>query len=413
MAIIRWFNPKIAYFLQSRRKAFTQLPMPPSGKMVIWMHCASLGEFEQGRPVLEAIRQQYPDCWIYLSFFSPSGYNVKKNTPLADAVGYLPFDLPKYIDPWLKALRPNLVIFVKYEFWFYVLQQLKKKQIQVLSISAIFRPNQPFFAWWGGFARRGLACFNHIFVQNTQSVQLLQQIGLEQRCTLAGDTRFDRVWQFTQLPPALPNLILPFFKSDENDHSQTTKVLIAGSTWPDDEKLLAMAFRQFPDNWKMVVVPHEITWSHLQHIEQAFSDQDIVRYSDLVSGKVNFQSHKQPPKILIIDTIGLLANLYRLGQVTWIGGGFGAGIHNTLEAAAWGIPVCFGPNYKKFNEAVELINKGAAFSITTWQTLTDKIKEWQQHPENGEVAGASGKNYIAEQQGATKRIMNYIQDLLA
>ncbi len=326
-------------------------------KSTVWFHAASLGEFEQARPVLEAYRQRHPDHQVLVTFFSPSGYEVRKNYSQADAVCYLPMDTPGNVRRFLDAAHPDKVFFVKYEFWYNYLNALRQRGIDTYIFSAIFRPEQYFFKWYGGWFRQQLGrCFNHLFVQNEESLRLLKGHGIS-HCSLAGDTRYDRVHQIAQA--AEPDTVVERFLQGHDG-----PVLVAGSTWPPDEQLLArlseMSKEWFPE--RIIIAPHEIHEEHLKQIETLFPDS--IRYSECINALT--QSHNNTfthSKVLIIDNIGLLSKLYRYATVAYIGGGFGVGIHNILEAVAYGKPVVFGPNYHKFQEAHDLIDLGGCMIV--------------------------------------------------
>lgn len=320
----------------------------------VWFHAASLGEFEQARPVLEAYRQRHPDTKVLLTFFSPSGYEVRKNYPLADRVAYLPMDTPHNARRLLDAYRPVAAFFVKYEFWYNYLRELRRRQIPTYLFSAIFRPEQYFFHPYGRwFLKQIRLCYRHIFVQNEESLQLLARHGID--ATLAGDTRFDRVHQIAQA--AEPDAVAERFLQGHDG-----PVLVAGSTWPPDEQLLARLHEckeWFPD--RIIIAPHEIHEEHLQQIERLFPGS--VRYSSLTSSTSLTSPTSSTSQVLIIDNIGILSKLYRYATVAYIGGGFGVGIHNILEAVAYGKPVVFGPNYHKFQEAHDLIDLGGCIIL--------------------------------------------------
>ena len=326
------------------------------GKPTVWFHTASLGEFEQARPVLEAYRQRHPECQVLVTFFSPSGYEVRKNYAQAEAICYLPMDTPGNVRRFLDAVHPDKVFFVKYEFWYNYLSALRQRGIDTYIFSAIFRPEQYFFKPWGRwFIRQLRECFTHLFVQNEESLQLLKSHGID-HCSLAGDTRYDRVHQIAQA--AEPDAVVEKFLDGYDG-----PVLVAGSTWPPDEQLLARLHESkewFPE--RIIIAPHEIHEEHLRSIEALFPDS--IRYSECINALT--QSHNNTfthSKVLIIDNIGLLSKLYRYATVAYIGGGFGVGIHNILEAVAYGKPVVFGPNYHKFQEAHDIIDLGGGMMV--------------------------------------------------
>lgn len=390
------FNKKAKLFIEGRKNIFQQIQSTviPASRPV-WFHFASLGEFEQGRPVLEAFKTKYANEKIIMTFFSPSGYEVRKNYTGADGVFYLPLDTAANARRFIELVNPKMAIFTKYEFWYHYFNVLHQRQVPLYLISAIFRPGQVFFKWYGGFNRRILRLVSHFFVQNEESFQLLHNIGFK-NVTRSGDTRFDRVYTHAQQPQQLP-LIATF--CDE------APVVIAGSTWPDDEKLLASLAMAHPD-WKFIIAPHEVDESHIAAIEQLFPDS--VRFSTLTTSNLQHATHNtQPvtptPQILIIDNIGMLSSLYAYGKIAYIGGGFGAGIHNTLEAAAFGLPVIFGPKYDKFQEAKDLITLGAAKSISTDRELNTAFSYFDQN-ERGNIAA----DYVDRKRGATQIIMEKI-----
>ncbi|WP_317129790.1 3-deoxy-D-manno-octulosonic acid transferase [Mucilaginibacter corticis] len=352
----------------------------------IWFHFASLGEFEQGRPVLEQMRVARPQSKIVVTFFSPSGYEIRKNTPLADAVYYLPLDTKKNAHQFLSIINPTLAVFTKYEYWYHFFNQLHNRQIPLYIISGIFRPNQVFFKWYGGLHRKMLGFVTHFFVQDDQSKQLLQTLNIN-NVTISGDTRFDRVWANAENPKPLP-VIAEFINNQ--------KTFIAGSTWPADEQLIAKLVTQYPD-WKFIIAPHEISEEKINKLITLLPQTAVTRFSQISNLK---------SQILVIDNIGMLSLLYQYGDIAFIGGGFGAGIHNTLEAAAFGLPVIFGPNYAKFKEAKDLIAIGGGFSIddeTSLKNVTDKLVNDQAFCK---AAGNKSKAYVQDSIGATNAIMS-------
>lgn len=370
-------------------------------KPTVWFHAASLGEFEQARPVLEAYRQRHPDHQVLVTFFSPSGYEVRKNYSQADAVCYLPMDTPGNVRRFLDAAHPDKVFFVKYEFWYNYLNALRQRGIDTYIFSAIFRPEQYFFKWYGGWFLRQIGlCFKHLFVQNEESLRLLKGHGIS-HCSQAGDTRFDRVHQIAQA--AEPDAVVERFLQD---HDGT--VLVAGSTWPPDEQILAHV-RDANDDWfpgKIILAPHVINEDHLKQIETLFPDS--IRYSQLK------QSSNQTTKqyqVLIIDNIGLLSKLYRYATVAYIGGGFGVGIHNILEAVAYGKPVVFGPNYHKFQEAHDIIARGGGWSIQGEYDMEEGgFMHLITHPEALMKASLACIEYMNRNLGSTDIILSFIEN---
>lgn len=384
-----------------------------SGQPVAWFHAASLGEFEQARPVLERYKEQHPDSRIVVTFFSPSGYEVRKNYDQADAVMYLPPDLPgsvrRFIDKW----QPTVAFFVKYEFWFNYLGELQRRGIPTYLFSAIFRPGQYFFKPWGAWCLHQLRrCYTHIFVQNEESLSLLQSHGVE-RCSLAGDTRFDRVHQIALAGER--NEVVERWLEGHNG-----KVLVAGSTWPPDEALLQECVNALTrecvnqtdeftnsqiNTLKIILAPHVIGEDHLKQIEHLFTDS--VRYSSIAS-HTSHASYTSNASILIIDNIGILSKLYRYADVAYIGGGFGVGIHNILEAVTFGKPVLFGPNYHKFQEAHDIIARGGGFSHRDADSLRRNIEPLLTDPEALKKASQACTAYMQENLGSTEKIINKV-----
>lgn len=386
VGVFSLFNAKAKLFIEGRSRLFEQIEktLDPS-KTNIWFHFASLGEFEQGRPVLEKIKEQYPGKNIVITFFSPSGYEVRKNYALASGVFYLPLDTASNAKKFIAAIKPEVAIFTKYEYWYHYFKVLNQQNIPLYVISGIFRPDQLFFKWYGSFNREILSFVSHFFVQNQQSVDLLKSIHLE-NVSLSGDTRFDRVAENAQSPKHIKE-VAEFCGSDP--------VFIAGSSWPADEHLIAGLIQQYP-NWKFIIAPHETDAVHIANIKKLIPA--AITHSALVKGnRINAQT-------LIIDNIGMLSSLYQYGTIAYIGGGFGAGIHNTLEAAAFGIPVIFGPKYAKFQEAKDLIEIGAAISIETESDLSAAFLQFQKNAAAGKIA----QKYVLDKTGATQQILDYI-----
>mgnify|MGYP002361583127 CR=1 FL=1 len=359
------------------------------------MHCSSLGEFEQGRPVLEALRKQYPDSPIILSFFSPSGYEIRKNYAGADKVIYLPMDSSRHAKKLITAINPALVIWVKYEYWYYYLTELRKREIPVLLVSGIFRPSQPFFKSYGAIWVYMLESFRHIFVQNEYSKNLIRKVGIENNVSVSGDTRFDRVIDIAQKGEAVP-----FIRDFIGQHP----VLVAGSTWEDDEVELIHYVRLHPEI-KFIIAPHEIDAENLADVKKEFSN--AIFYSELS----NNQDVAAKANVLIIDNIGMLSRLYQYADITYVGGGFGSdGIHNVLEAAVYGKPVVFGPVYEKFAEARDLVENGGAFSINNALELEKKLDELFSQKDSLASAGKAAGDYVQSKRGATRQIMDYVTE---
>lgn len=385
-------NDKAKKFLEGRKGVIEYI----SGKIdknsqYVWVHAASLGEFEQGRPVIEQIKRLKPEYKTILTFFSPSGYEVRKNYEGADIVCYLPIDTSWGAKRFLDTVQPACAIFIKYEFWMNYIRGLKRRNIPTYIVSAIFREEQAFFKWYGGWYRKVLHCFNHLFVQNQTSLYLLASVGVT-NASLTGDTRFDRVADIAAKSKELP--IVSAFK-------QGKKVIVAGSSWPKDEDILCAYFNEHPEV-KMILAPHEIHQSHLDSIVAK-----LKRPYAFYQGSSEEEVAKAD--CLIINCFGLLSSIYKYGEVAYIGGGFGVGIHNTLEAAVYGMPVVFGPNYHKFQEAVDMVKRGAAFSIEgaeQYNPLMDKmLTDGSSSLHSASEAAAA---YVNENRGATTKIVEYI-----
>lgn len=391
------FNKKAKLWVRGRKDIFRRLKDEISpDQSVVWFHCASLGEFEQGRPVIEAFREYFPDKSILLTFFSPSGYEIRKNFPGADHIFYLPIDTRRNARRFIRIVKPELAVFVKYEYWFNYMRELRKNQIPQVFISAIFRPEQRFFSKWGRWQLKQLSQVSRFFVQNQTSAEILESAGIQQ-VTLSGDTRFDRVYSIAQQKKDFP--LIRHFKGD-------SRLFLAGSTWPADEEILLELIRSDRDDLKFIIAPHEV---HPERIQALMSKlpQNSVKYSEAN------ERNLQDTKVLLINNIGILSHLYQYASLAYIGGGFGVGIHNILEAATFGNPVIFGPKYQKFREAVDLIESGGAFSISSKTgfleiatvLLTDNLKLAS--------ASANAKEYVERMRGATKIIMEYLQQTLA
>lgn len=361
------------------------------GDRVFWMHCASLGEFEQGRPVIEAVSKQLPDIKIILTFFSPSGYEIRKNYDKADCVSYLPSDTPSNAAKFTDLVNPEFVIFVKYEFWNNYISELYRKQIPLYLISGIFRPDQHFFKWYGSFFRDMLRKFEKIFVQDQPSLDLLSGIGI--KCvSLAGDTRFDRVTEIASSAKNIPQL---------DQFRQNEKLFLAGSSWRPDEEIIAEYINNFPAKMKWVFAPHEIDKSNLDRIEKLFTVR-CVRFSE-------FNESSTDARVLIMDNMGMLSSAYRYAYIAAIGGGFGKGIHNILEPACWGIPVLIGPNHDKFREAVELKKTGGARAFTDFGEFKQILDSWLEDENMYSVSAAAAAKYVRENTGATGIILKEIR----
>ena len=360
----------------------------------IWFHASSLGEFEQGRPMIEKIKAEHPEYKVLLTFFSPSGYEVRKNYKGADVICYLPFDTPFRVKKFLNLANPAIAIFIKYEFWGNYLRELRKRGIPVYIISAIFRPDQLFFQWFGKPYRKMLSYFNHLFVQDERSMKLLNEFGIT-NVTVTGDTRFDRVLDVRKQARELP-FIERFLESKEG---KRPIVMVAGSSWPQDEAIFIPYFHEHPE-MKLIIAPHEIHREHLMYIESLLK-RPSVRLSDVMQDK----SLLEGKDCLIVDSFGLLSSIYRYGTIAYIGGGFGAGIHNTLEAAVYGIPVLFGPRFQKFKEARDLIKVGGGFSVASKDEFVAKMDELLTYAEVLKAAGESAGQFVKGNAGATDGIL--------
>lgn len=369
---------------------------------VAWFHASSLGEFEQARPVMEAFRKRYADYKILLTFFSPSGFEVRKKYDGADLVCYLPPDTMRNSHDFVRMAHPDIAFFVKYDFWFNYLNRLSKgdtKPVPTFLFSAIFRPSQYFFRWYGRWFSSQLDAYTHIFVQNSESVKLLNSIGIT-RCTIAGDTRFDRVADIAHNASSIPS-VERFVNTPEG-----APILIAGSSWPADEQNIKSFVDRYNKPLKLVIAPHLIDGAHLTQILNLFGNDNSVLYSQLSSA--GNDSHLYSRQVLVIDNIGMLSAIYRYATVAYIGGGFGKGIHNTLEAAVYNIPVCFGPNYLKFQEAKGLIQCGAARSYTSPRQLYDILDGWLGNEEGYRLAAQASKAFMDSNLGATQLIMERV-----
>ena len=392
------FNPKAKAFNSGRRQIFARLQsqLKSNSSPLIWVHCASLGEFEQGRPVIEKLKQDFPGHKILLTFFSPSGFEVRKNYDQADYVFYLPWDTKENASQFIEIAKPVLAIFIKYEFWYHYSTQLKSKGIPLISVSSIFREDQLFFKWYGGFYRNILFNFSHFFVQNDESVKLLRSINVK-NCTRAGDTRFDRVNELVKRSSDLP--VATRFKGDE-------KIMVIGSCWPEDLEVLVPFINENYHHIKFIIAPHEITESFMGNLEKSLNAK-TTRYSNAESGK------PEDVHVLIIDNMGMLSRLYKYGEFAYIGGAFGKGLHNILEAACYGIPIFFGnKSYLKFQEAVDLINRGGAFEVADYPDFRNKY-ETVTLPQNFLLACEVTRQYVEENLGATETVMQHCRKLLA
>lgn len=361
---------------------------------IIWFHSASLGEFEQGRPLIEKLKAEKPRYKILLTFFSPSGYEIRKNYALADYVYYLPEDTVRNARRFVELVQPQLAVFIKYEFWYNYMNQLYKQGIPLIFISSIFRPSQSFFQFFGGWFLKHLDQVDHFFVQNHISKALLEEVGIE-KVSITGDTRFDRVAQIAEQVNEHP--LVREFKSGKT-------LFLGGSTWPEEEKLMAEVAKTYPQ-LKILIAPHLIDEQHMHQIERLFDKS--IRYSKVTDQKLaDYQ-------VLIIDNMGLLSSLYQYAEMAMIGGGFGAGIHNTLEAATFGMPLFIGPNYHKFQEAKDLIDLKVIQVVKTAEDLKGNILQYLNNETSRAEVSRASKHYIAQNKGATQEIFDYITSRLS
>lgn len=391
--LIAWlispWNRKAKLWVKGRKDWYKELTaVLEPGDPVSWFHCASLGEFEQGRPIIEASRESFPGSKILLSFFSPSGYEKQKNFQGADHVMYLPLDTRKNARLMIESLNLKRTVFIKYEFWYHFLKILSQEEVPTYLASGNFRAGQLFFRGYGRWYRSFLKYFSHIFVQNENSLDLLRGIGY-QEVTVAGDTRFDRVHE---LPRS------PYRHEALESFSSGSDVIVAGSTWDKDEQMLARAYGELPKELRWIIAPHELSEGHLSSLQKRFPDS--VLFTQL--------KNEVPPgtRAIIVDTIGQLSYLYRFGTLAYIGGGFGKGIHNILEAATYGLPVIFGPAYHKFAEAVELTDLGGAFPVEGDEELLFTIRQQLENPELLKTTSRVAENFVLERVGATSRILD-------
>ena len=383
------FNEKVRKMWRGECEAIRILKekMDPEAKYV-WFHAASLGEFEQGRPLMEQLRQDHPEYKILLTFFSPSGYEVRKNYEGADIICYLPLDTITNARRFLRTVRPVMAFFIKYEFWYNYLHILRHRGVPVYSVSSIFRPGQIFFRWYGRQYARVLKCFTRFYVQNELSKELLAKIGITD-VQVVGDTRFDRVLQIKAAVKPLP--VVERMKGD-------SKCFIAGSSWLPDEEIFIPWLNEHPD-WKVVIAPHVIKEDHLQQIEKLLEGRKVVRYTEATVDNV------VDAEVLIINCFGLLSSIYHYADVTYVGGGFGVGIHNTLEAAVWDVPVFFGPNNQRFQEALGLKLCGAGLEIANAEDFRRLMQGFVDNPALAKELGKKAGAFVEQMTGATRKIL--------
>ena len=401
------FNEKVRKMWRGEREAVQVLKekVDPNAKYV-WFHAASLGEFEQGRPLMEQLRREHPEYKILLTFFSPSGYEVRKNYEGADIICYLPLDTITNARRFLRTIRPVMAFFIKYEFWYNYLHILRHRGVPVYSVSSIFRPDQVFFKWYGRQYSRVLNCFTHFYVQNEVSRELLATLGID-NVTVVGDTRFDRVLQIKERPTPGPSLFM-----EGSEHS--CKVFVAGSSWQPDEEIFIPFFKNYRD-WALIIAPHVISEEHLQQIEAQLDAIGFshTRYTEFTAKEQITPLHKQGGvgggSALIIDCFGLLSSIYRYATVCYVGGGFGVSIHNTLEAAVWGKPVIFGPENKKFQEAQGLKACGGGLEITCAEDFNRIMERFISDPQTIAETGQQAGAFVQQMTGATQKILADIQ----
>ncbi|MFK8010066.1 MAG: 3-deoxy-D-manno-octulosonic acid transferase [Saprospiraceae bacterium] len=389
-----FFNQKAELWVAGRKDIFSKIKLQiTDNQPIIWFHCASLGEFEQGRPLIEKIKKTLPEYKILLTFFSPSGYEIRKNYEQADYIFYLPLDTKKNAKKFLEIVKPQMAFFVKYEFWYNYLHQLNQRKIPTYLISSIFRRDQIFFKTYGTFFKKMLFFFDHIFVQNEKSKTILLENGIS-HLSVTGDTRVDRVLEIQKSKKSFDKI---------NTFKGTSEILIGGSTWPPDEDILIEWIHAQKDfRWKFIIAPHDISENHLEEIEKKLK-VNTVRFS-----KAN-TFNSAAAKVMIIDNIGMLSSLYQYGKIALIGGGFGSGIHNTLEPITFGLPVIFGKKYQKFEEAINLVKTGGGFSISNYEEF-EKIMEDLEKDVFYNNASTNAKKYILTNQGATREIFDFIFD---
>lgn len=398
VAIGSIFNDKLRKMWQGEQDAVQTLrkKVEPDADY-IWFHAASLGEFEQGRPLMEQIKKSYPQYKILLTFFSPSGYEVRKNYEGADIITYLPIDTVGNARQFLRTVRPVMAFFIKYEFWYNYLHILQYRGIPAYSVSSIFRPDQVFFKWYGRGYGRVLKCFTRFFVQNEESKKLLESIGIHDTMVV-GDTRFDRVLQIKEASKQLP-IVERFVKGSPEDPK---KVFVAGSSWQPDEEIFLKYFNNHRD-WKLIVAPHVIGEDHLKFIFSLIKDKKVVRYTQATEDNV------ADADVLIIDCFGLLSSVYHYGDVAYVGGGFGVGIHNVLEAAVWGMPVLFGPNNKHFVEAQGLLQSGGGIEIEDYETFSLIMSQLSDDSAYYGTCGQEAGAFVQSLAGATKKVLSSVK----
>lgn len=396
------FNEKVRKMWRGEREAIQVIKnkIDPDAEY-IWFHAASLGEFEQGRPLIEQIRRDHPDYKILLTFFSPSGYEVRKNYQGADIICYLPIDTVGNARKFLRTIRPVMAFFIKYEFWYNYLHILKHRNVPVYSVSSIFRPDQIFFKFYGRHYAGVLKCFTRLFVQNAISKELLAKIGITD-VDIVGDTRFDRVLQIKAASKQLP--IVDTFCQGTSQGNDKPLVFVAGSSWPPDEDIFIPYFNVHR-NWKLIIAPHVIAEEHLKQIMSMLDGRKVIRYTQAALAT---EEELREAEVLIIDCFGLLSSVYHYGTVAYVGGGFGVGIHNVLEAAVWNMPVLFGPNNEHFREAQELKTAGGGIEISNKQDFMSAISQLESDTAYLKQCGKESGNYVQSRSGATQVVLKAV-----
>ncbi|CAG0992246.1 3-deoxy-D-manno-octulosonic-acid transferase [Flavobacteriales bacterium] len=385
------FNTKAKKWIKGRKKWRTELKEKIKDENYFWVHCASLGEFEQGRPLIEKLKKEHPHIPVLLSFFSPSGFEIRKNYVFADVVCYLPSDTPKNVKQFLDLVKPSAAFFIKYEFWFNYLNEIKERNIPCYLVSGVFRPNQHFFKFYGNWFKKHLTGFTFFFLQNEESCLLLKKIGFTNYLK-TGDTRFDRCMENAAFAKEIASI---------KEFKENQFLVVAGSSWPSEEKIIAAYINKQQQGVKCIIAPHEIHEAHLKFIESLFT-VPIVRYSK--ARKENIQN----AQVLLIDNIGMLSSLYQYADMAIIGGAFHSRLHNSLEAAVFGIPILFGPNYHKNVEAKDLIERKAAFSFSTLFEFTECMEKFLNESSFTAESGNAAKSYMAENTGATDKILKIL-----
>lgn len=394
--IIALFNSKIKLFVNGRKETSTRLETNlPKSKKTIWMHVASLGEYEQGLPVLQQLKKKYPEYAIVLSFFSPSGFEVKRDKTPADVVVYLPMDTITNAKRFIQGINPSLVLFIKYEIWPNYLYELKQREIPTLLVSGIFSKRQIYFKGYGQFMRKALTTFSHFFVQEEHSQQLLNSINFN-NVSVSGDTRFDRVAEILTQENTLGFM---------GDFKGNSKCFVAGSTWPEDEQVILDYINKAPSDLKIVIAPHNIKENHIKSLQNGIMKK-VVRYSEIE------QKNVADAEVLLVDIIGLLTKIYSYASAAYVGGGFATGLHNTLEPAVFGIPVLIGPNYHEFNEANELVEKQGILVVKNKADFETTMNEILKDEAFAQKTGKVNTDYINENRGATNAVMRHIETLL-